>query len=203
MPRCTDALRDSPLWDSTLLLIVYDEHGGIHDHVTPPDLCTGSRVSSGTPVYRSALRVRPSRRSRAGGVRVAIYQSRHHHQASVRSLLDRRDRQEVVLPGQETVQLARSAAATFDDVLNLPIGQPRPERLVPPDPVVALPNRRTANIPPAVRKPTDLAIAMARAMEYSMNILGVQPTMKVSQIYTAQDATDYLEEAAALMKAKG
>jgi phospholipase C len=24
------------LWESTLLLIVYDEHGGIHDHVPPP-----------------------------------------------------------------------------------------------------------------------------------------------------------------------
>ncbi|MFL5330028.1 MAG: alkaline phosphatase family protein [Gemmataceae bacterium] len=25
------------LWDSTLLVIIYDEHGGFYDHVTPPD----------------------------------------------------------------------------------------------------------------------------------------------------------------------
>ncbi len=31
-----NALATSPLWDRTLLLIVYDEHGGFHDHVPPP-----------------------------------------------------------------------------------------------------------------------------------------------------------------------
>lgn len=29
-------IRQSPLWESTLLLIVYDEHGGTFDHVQPP-----------------------------------------------------------------------------------------------------------------------------------------------------------------------
>jgi phospholipase C len=31
-----DAVRRSPKWPNTLLLIVYDEHGGIYDHVVPP-----------------------------------------------------------------------------------------------------------------------------------------------------------------------
>jgi phospholipase C len=30
------ALAASPLWNSTLLIITYDEHGGIFDHVSPP-----------------------------------------------------------------------------------------------------------------------------------------------------------------------
>ena len=30
------ALRDGPAWDSTLLIITYDEHGGCYDHVAPP-----------------------------------------------------------------------------------------------------------------------------------------------------------------------
>jgi phospholipase C len=30
------SLRNSPLWESTLLLITYDEHGGHYDHVPPP-----------------------------------------------------------------------------------------------------------------------------------------------------------------------
>jgi phospholipase C len=30
------ALRDGPAWDSTLLIITYDEHGGTYDHVPPP-----------------------------------------------------------------------------------------------------------------------------------------------------------------------
>jgi phospholipase C len=32
-----NALASGPLWDKTLLLIVYDEHGGFHDHVAPPE----------------------------------------------------------------------------------------------------------------------------------------------------------------------
>jgi phospholipase C len=31
-----NAIRRSPAWESTALLIVYDEHGGIYDHVVPP-----------------------------------------------------------------------------------------------------------------------------------------------------------------------
>jgi hypothetical protein len=31
-----NAIRKSPAWESTALLIVYDEHGGIYDHVPPP-----------------------------------------------------------------------------------------------------------------------------------------------------------------------
>jgi len=31
-----DAVRDSPDWESTLLIILFDEHGGCYDHVPPP-----------------------------------------------------------------------------------------------------------------------------------------------------------------------
>jgi phospholipase C len=34
--RVYNALRDSPHWPRTLLLITYDEHGGFFDHVPPP-----------------------------------------------------------------------------------------------------------------------------------------------------------------------
>jgi phospholipase C len=30
------ALRSSPLWEQTLLIVTYDEHGGLYDHVPPP-----------------------------------------------------------------------------------------------------------------------------------------------------------------------
>jgi phospholipase C len=33
-----EALRNSPEWEETLLVIVYDEHGGFFDHVPPPPL---------------------------------------------------------------------------------------------------------------------------------------------------------------------
>jgi phospholipase C len=31
-----EAIRNSPHWESSLLIITYDEHGGFFDHVTPP-----------------------------------------------------------------------------------------------------------------------------------------------------------------------
>jgi phospholipase C len=35
-----NAIKQNPeLWESTALLIVYDEHGGIYDHVAPPPAC--------------------------------------------------------------------------------------------------------------------------------------------------------------------
>jgi len=60
-----------------------------------------------------------------------------------------------------------------------------------------------AGAAPLVRKPTDLMIAMARALQYSMETMGLQPTMRASQIYSAQDATNFFNRAAALLKPKG
>lgn len=31
-----EAIRNSPLWKSSVLIIIYDEHGGFYDHVLPP-----------------------------------------------------------------------------------------------------------------------------------------------------------------------
>jgi phospholipase C len=46
------AVKDSPLWPNTALLVVYDEHGGIYDHVVPPactpDQFTASANDTGT-----------------------------------------------------------------------------------------------------------------------------------------------------------
>jgi phospholipase C len=36
MAQVVQAVADSPLWKSTLLVIMYDEHGGYYDHVVPP-----------------------------------------------------------------------------------------------------------------------------------------------------------------------
>jgi phospholipase C len=47
-----NAIKTSPLWPNTALLIVYDEHGGIYDHVVPPactpDFKTASANDTGT-----------------------------------------------------------------------------------------------------------------------------------------------------------
>ncbi len=41
------ALRNSPAWASTLLIVVYDEHGGCYDHVAPPMGATPPDASPG------------------------------------------------------------------------------------------------------------------------------------------------------------
>src|SRR5260370_34569340 len=50
-----NALRDSKMWNDTLLLIVYDEHGGLYDHVFPPtlipDLSKGEVPASKSPKF--------------------------------------------------------------------------------------------------------------------------------------------------------
>jgi phospholipase C len=47
-----NAIRTNPVWASTALLVVYDEHGGLHDHVVPPactpDGYTASAADTGT-----------------------------------------------------------------------------------------------------------------------------------------------------------
>jgi len=34
--RTYEAIRSSPVWDSSLLIVTWDEHGGFYDHVNPP-----------------------------------------------------------------------------------------------------------------------------------------------------------------------
>jgi hypothetical protein len=92
-------------------------------------------------------------------------------------------------------------AATFDDILNLAPAEARLKPVALPNPVVSA-AAAGARIPPAGRKPSDLTLAMARAMDYSMNSLGLKPSMRVDQIDTAQDATKYLNQAGALVKEK-
>ena len=36
MKNVYEALRKGPLWEQTLLIVTYDEHGGFYDHVPPP-----------------------------------------------------------------------------------------------------------------------------------------------------------------------
>ncbi len=40
-----NAVKNSPLWPNTALLVVYDEHGGIYDHVVPP-ACTPDKFTA-------------------------------------------------------------------------------------------------------------------------------------------------------------
>lgn len=54
-----NAIRTSPVWENTAFLLVYDEHGGIYDHVPPP-ACTPDEFtdqSTGFTFNRLGVRV--------------------------------------------------------------------------------------------------------------------------------------------------
>ncbi len=52
--RVVEAVVASPAWDSTLLLVVYDEHGGFYDHVPPS---AAEKVSPELPIETHGVRV--------------------------------------------------------------------------------------------------------------------------------------------------
>ncbi len=55
-----NAVRKSKLWDNTVLLIVYDEHGGLYDHVPPPATVNPDAMNCVNPPFdfqRLGLRV--------------------------------------------------------------------------------------------------------------------------------------------------
>jgi hypothetical protein len=53
------------------------------------------------------------------------------------------------------------------------------------------------------RKPTDLTVLMAKAMEHTLSLLGESTDRSVVSIHTAQDAIDYLSEAADVIRQRG
>jgi phospholipase C len=78
-----EAIRNSPLWDRSLLIITYDEHGGFYDSVAPgrPRRQTTAARRMHLDQFRR-LPVRPVRRARAGGGRFAADppgHGRHQH----------------------------------------------------------------------------------------------------------------------------
>lgn len=52
-----NAVRASPAWERTLLVITFDEHGGCYDHVPPPAAVPTGRTPSGFTFDRFGVRV--------------------------------------------------------------------------------------------------------------------------------------------------
>ena len=114
-----DAVRNSPDWESTLLLILFDEHGGCYDHVVPPTAANCKFAISPDGVV-----VPPSHMGGSGfnfdrlGVRVpAIVVSAYTQANTVDS----------------TVYDHTSALSTIVNSLNLPTGKLGKRQMAAPD----------------------------------------------------------------------
>ena len=124
-----NAIRQNPaLWESTALLITYDEHGGIYDHVPPP-ACTpdGFVAQPDATGTGQAVPVRSPRRPRAGDSRLAVDREGHRRagrrHAAVASSSTRRfrrpPRRSSSRPVRRSHRRAKRQAETFLDLLTL------------------------------------------------------------------------------------
>ena len=52
-----EAILQSPKWSRTLLIYIYDEHGGYYDHVPPPSAIAPDDIVPVLAVGRSAGRI--------------------------------------------------------------------------------------------------------------------------------------------------
>jgi len=193
------AIRNSPLWQTTLLLIVYDEHGGIFDHVSPPTLTPDPQYA---PVPAST---NPSFQFDRLGVRVpAVFVSPLIKPGAI--ITQRFDHCSIVATVRKLFCLDKTPfnwreaqAATFDDILNLTPADIRTDKVVLPAPFVSA----GAPSPPKLRTPSDLTIYMAQATQAAADTLGIKLAMHVTDIYSAQDATNFLRQAASQLESKG
>jgi len=129
-----EALRASPHWNDTLLVITYDEHGGFYDHVAPPSGVPPVDSSSDFDFTRLGLRV--------PAVLVSPYIQRGTivHTQLEHSSLAATCRKLLAPVNMEPLTARDQAANTFDEVITL--SQPRgdaPKKLkrkvsITPDP---------------------------------------------------------------------
>ena len=79
-----EALRRSPGWEDTLLVIVYDEHGGFYDHVAPPALEVDGRLG-----LRDLRGARAGAAGRPAGAKRQVCHELFDHTSLIKTILTR------------------------------------------------------------------------------------------------------------------
>ncbi|HEY1759964.1 MAG TPA: alkaline phosphatase family protein [Bryobacteraceae bacterium] len=195
------ALTKSPDWKSTLLLIIYDEHGGIFDHVSPPVLIRKPAYNnlpdvehSGTPDAFDFKRL---------GVRVpavfvspciapnTVLNARDYEHSSVVATV-----RKLFCPGSQPLNWREAQAPTFDDVLALTGSDIRSDVVALPDPVISADVDINAGADePIPRSPTDLSVLMAGAMQFSLQQRGLAPPGDYTTLTNSTQVSAYLKKA--------
>jgi phospholipase C len=174
---------NTKIWHSTLLVIVYDEHGGIYDHVPPPDIpATGDPSVDSTFAFdRLGLRV--------PAVLVSPYiapgtiVSHQFEHASIVATVRR-------LFGPGVSPLGRDAtAAPFDFSTVAHLDAPRTDELI-------FPTRRAAAEPPGDTRATELARLMVRQMHATLTRLNLPTYAEAHRVVTDQQASAFMRAAA-------
>jgi phospholipase C len=171
------ALTKSPRWKNTLFLIIYDEHGGIFDHVVPPKI---ERNSSSADLPDVPHSFDPPFDFTRLGVRVpavfvspcikpnTILNDRDYEHSSVVATV-----RKLFCPDSQPFNWREAQANTFDDVLELQGDEIRSDVVDLPPPATGDVGKIEASA--EVRTPTDLSVLMAKAMRYSLVERGITP----------------------------
>jgi phospholipase C len=201
------ALTKSPDWKSTLFLILYDEHGGIFDHVAPP-------VVTRNPIYNNLPDVEHSGPPDVFdftrlGVRVpavfvspcippnTVINDRNYDHCSVVSTV----RKLFCNPASQPLNWREAQAATFENVLTLTGANIRNDVVNLPEPVVSAGvNISAAADAPILRAPTDLTVLMAGAMQYSLQQQGLQPPGDYTTLTNSTQVSAYLKQSEKILQ---
>jgi phospholipase C len=188
-------LKKSPGWKNTLLLITYDEHGGIFDHVAPPAVTcrpenTHLPVTPTGPPFnfdftRLGVRV-PAVFVSPRIPRGTIINDQDYEHSSVVATV-----RKLYCPGTSPLTWREAQAATFDQVLTLEGNDVRPDVNLPP--TVASTGTVAVNAAQELRSPTDLSVLIARSMQFSLQQRGIKPPPgDPNALTTASDVAKYL-----------
>jgi phospholipase C len=194
-------LTKSPGWKSTLLLILYDEHGGIYDHVAPPAVTPKPEnahlpVQPSGPPYnfdftRLGVRVPAVFISPCIPAGTIINDQDYEHSSVVATV------RKLFCPGTNPLTWREAQAATFESVLTLEGNQIRNDVVDLPS-VVVSPGEVNIGASAEQRSATDLSVLMARVMNYSLEQRGIRPPANPADLTTASEVSAFLKQAAQL-----
>ncbi|HEY1939287.1 MAG TPA: alkaline phosphatase family protein [Candidatus Angelobacter sp.] len=193
------ALSNSPVWPRSLLLIVYDEHGGIFDHVAPPTLApdpgfppvpastnpafTFDRLGLRVPAVFISPLIKPG----------TIITNQFDHCSIVATV------RKLFCLDKNPFNWREATASTFDNILNLSSANLRKDKVILPPPFISA----GVAVRPQVRTPSDLTMLMAKSMQAAADTLGIGLKTHASEIYSAQDAINFLADTAEQFESRG
>ncbi len=208
LARVYEALRASPAWESTVLVVLSDEHGGIYDHVPPPPAVPpGDGVSADPPFGFDRLGVRVpalviSPRVPRGTVNHCVY-DHASVPATLRALfglaapLNQRDAHAATFHGLLSLAAPRTDAPMLLPTAFPPLPAPDPNATDmagdgPDNPAAFV---CAAPPPPPLSDLQRKLLAVAGALSLDESPAeAAQDRERVSQIQTEADASAYVAE---------
>ena len=206
--RTYEALRRSPIWESSLLIVTYDEHGGFYDHVAPPAARPTGSVGRAHGFTFDRLGPRVPAVIVSPLIRRNLIDHRTYEHSSIVSTLVRLfDLKELTARSSQTSDLKRLASldvARTDAPMTLPDPTGGAAALVVKTPfdaaVATRPEVRLADDPTGLVMAT-IGSGLAQHLEVTPPSEHEAIRSRVDALRTRGEALEYLKEVHVLVKA--